>query len=249
MSEQKQPAITAVVTVYNLRNYLDPCLVSLARQTLSNFEVIMVDDHSTDGSNSVIEKWAQKDSRFIAAHLPEHSGVSAARNYGIDHASAPVICFVDGDDLCEPNYLQTFVDGMSQPGVDLVTVGYRWGGYARGAVSGITGWHKISQDDMLSEATEHGTQIGGYTWNKAFRVSVINRLMLRFDTHLKLAEDLQFTADYEAGAQRFLFNPTLVYNKVSRPGSTIHTASMAMRRGEMEVDAHIDQLRENLNAG
>ncbi|HAT53714.1 MAG TPA: glycosyltransferase family 2 protein [Lactobacillus sp.] len=248
MSENRTPDITAVVTIYNLGNYLDPCLSSLARQTLSNFEVIMVDDHSTDGSNSLVEHWAQKDSRFIAAHLPERSGVSAARNYGIDHAHAPIICFVDGDDLVEPNYLETFVTGMSQPGVDLVTAGYTWGGYARGAVAGLKGWHEISQDDMLAEATEHGTQIGGYTWNKAFRVSVINRLLLRFNTHLTLAEDLLFTADYEAGAQRFLFNPVVIYNKVNRPGSTIHTASMTMRRGEMEVDAHIDQLRENLRA-
>lgn len=245
MANSERPAITVVVTIYNLGNYLLDCLKSLQEQTLTNFEALLVDDHSTDGSDRVVDEWVANDSRFIAVHLPTHSGVSAARNYGLDHTSADLICFVDGDDTLEPTYLATFVEGMADHSVDLVTVGYRWGGWSRDAVAGLHGWQEISQDDMLAQATAHGTQIGGYTWNKVFRMSVVSRLQLRFNTHLQLAEDLLFTADYVAGAKKFLFNPLALYNKVSRPNSTIHTATRSMRRIEMEVNDHIEQLRNN----
>lgn len=241
------PLMTVVVTIYNLGHFLAPCLTSLRDQTYQDYEVLLVDDHSTDESATVADQWAQQETNFTVTHLSKHSGVSVARNYGIEHANGAIIVFVDGDDKCEPAYLATFAEGLADPNVDLVTVGSSWGGWARGAVRQLSGWHEISQADMLAEATEHGTQIGGYTWNKAFRMSVINQLKLRFDTSLALAEDLLFTAEYEAGAtHKFLFNPAILYDKVSRPGSTIHSATRQMRSREWEIDQRIDDLRNHL---
>ena len=109
--------ISIVVPVYNVESFLEHCITSILEQTYENFEMILVDDGSTDSSGSICDHWAQKDSRIQVIHQ-QNGGLSAARNSGIDVAKGEYICFIDSDDFITPNYVKDFVDAMEETGAD-----------------------------------------------------------------------------------------------------------------------------------
>jgi glycosyltransferase involved in cell wall biosynthesis len=94
--------ISIIVPVYNVREYLPRCVESLLGQSVEDFEVILVDDGSTDGSGAICDRYAAQDARVRCIHK-ENGGLSSARNAGLDAATGDWILFVDGDD-----YLVTF---------------------------------------------------------------------------------------------------------------------------------------------
>src|SRR5262249_38360540 len=92
------PELSIVVPIYNVAPYLAACLESLAAQTFEDFEVVMVDDGSTDDSGEIAAGFAARDDRFRLV-TKANGGLGAARNTGIDHASGNFLAFVDSDDL------------------------------------------------------------------------------------------------------------------------------------------------------
>ena len=102
--ENRTPLISVVIPVYNVRNYLERCLRSVADQDYENFEALLIDDGSPDGSGEICEQWSKKDSRFKVFHK-ENGGISDARNYGLDRCTGEYISFVDSDDFVEKTYL------------------------------------------------------------------------------------------------------------------------------------------------
>lgn len=98
------PEISVIVPVYNTAKYLEPCLRSIATQTFGNFEVIIIDDGSTDESLSIAEAFADSDTRFKVISQ-KNSGPSCARNTGLEKATGKWISFVDSDDIAAPNML------------------------------------------------------------------------------------------------------------------------------------------------
>ena len=102
------PAVSLIVPVYNVENYLRECLASLCAQTFSDFEVICVDDGSTDGSAAVLDEFAARDGRFQIIRQV-NAGQGAARNRAIDLARGTYVEFVDADDALVPDALETLV--------------------------------------------------------------------------------------------------------------------------------------------
>lgn len=102
------PKVSVVVPAYNVRSYIEDALVSLERQSFQEFEVLIVDDGSTDGTAELVKPFCQRDSRFQLLHK-QNGGLSSARNYGIRHARADYIALLDGDDAYEPDKLVTHV--------------------------------------------------------------------------------------------------------------------------------------------
>lgn len=100
-----ESVISIIVPVYNTSAYLRRCMKSLLNQTYQNFEIILINDGSTDGSGLLCEEYAESDQRIRLIHQ-ENAGPSAARNRGIELASGDYITFVDSDDFVEPNYLE-----------------------------------------------------------------------------------------------------------------------------------------------
>ena len=103
MSEQYD-LISIIVPVYNVKNYLEQCLNSLANQTYKNIEVLLVNDGSTDGSDKICEKYSLKDSRFKKFDKP-NSGPADARNLGIKNSHGKYIAFVDSDDYVDHGFI------------------------------------------------------------------------------------------------------------------------------------------------
>lgn len=110
--------ISVIVPVYNVADYLEQCLDSILNQTYKEFEVILVDDGSTDTSYSICDEYVKRDSRF---HLfrQENKGLSAARNAGLELCKGGYVTFVDSDDFVSPEYLQGMIENLKQADADI----------------------------------------------------------------------------------------------------------------------------------
>lgn len=111
--------ISVIVPVYNAEKYLSRCIESILKQTYTDFELILINDGSTDDSLKIIEKYSQQDNRIVAIHQ-ENMGVSASRNKGISVAKGKYIGFVDADDAIEPIMYEKMIEVMNQKDADIV---------------------------------------------------------------------------------------------------------------------------------
>ncbi len=115
--------VSIVIPVYNASTTLERCLGSIFSQKYDNFEIITVDDASTDNSLELLKNYAEKDSR-LKVFAKEHGGVSAARNYGLAKADGYYLQFVDADDDLDPNYLEKMVNLIESTDSDLAICRY-----------------------------------------------------------------------------------------------------------------------------
>lgn len=115
--------ISVVVPVYNIATIVNYCIDSLMRQSVDNWELILVDDGSTDNSLEILNRYAQQDAR-IKVVSKINGGLSSARNFGIEHASGDWILFVDGDDYLADNAIEILSDLNEKENVDVIQYGY-----------------------------------------------------------------------------------------------------------------------------
>ena len=101
--------VTIVVSVYNMGHLLPKAITALTNQTYHNFEIIIINDGSTDDSATICDKCAKLDSRISVIHK-KNGGISSARNCGIENANGEFIIFPDPDDWVEPNYLENLIN-------------------------------------------------------------------------------------------------------------------------------------------
>ena len=113
--EKSKPVVSVIIPVYNLENYLDTCLDSVGRQTYGDFEAIVVDDGSTDGSQAVALRHAERDARIVVISTV-NQGAARARETGIRHAQGDYICFLDGDDVWDSRMLEKLVAAIGENG-------------------------------------------------------------------------------------------------------------------------------------
>lgn len=109
--------ISVIVPVYNSERYLDKCVQSITAQSYSDWQLILVDDGSWDGSWQMIQSYAARDCRIVPLHQ-ENAGPGAARNYGMQHSEGDYVVFVDSDDIIESEYFEL----LSKHDEDLVFI-------------------------------------------------------------------------------------------------------------------------------
>lgn len=194
------PKISVIMPVYNAEKSLNRSIESILNQSFQDFELIIVNDGSTDSSASICQEYANKDSRirFISQ---SNAGASAARNAALNLVTAPWITFCDADDFVYPHWLQNFV-GLISEQYDLLIQGFEANQSLNGLPAG--GHYGIDFNCGNTDAIIklHQLRIFGYLWVKAFRLDIINSNHLRFDTALKYLEDEIFILDYMRYARR-----------------------------------------------
>lgn len=114
-----------IVPVYNAEKYLDECLKSIMAQKYENFEAVLVDDGSDDGSGKICDEYSQLDKRFKVIHK-KNNGVVEARRSGVNIARGEYICCVDADDWLSDSYLESFAEHINKRHCDMVCCGYYW---------------------------------------------------------------------------------------------------------------------------
>ena len=112
------PLISIIVAAYNAQSYIDECLQSIEEQTYTNFEVIIVDDGSDDGTVQCAGKFAEKDQRFHVIRN-DHVNAGHARNTGIREASGEYLAFIDADDRLHDDYLEVLLRGCIEHDADI----------------------------------------------------------------------------------------------------------------------------------
>lgn len=117
----KKILVSIVMPVYNPGDYLRPCLDSLLSQTIKDFQIIAIDDVSTDSSFGTLKEYQRNDSRVMAFRNPYHIGAARTRNIGIQLAEGKYLSVLDADDYFEPEYLERMLRPMESPEVDAVT--------------------------------------------------------------------------------------------------------------------------------
>ena len=220
------PLISVIVPVYNAQDYLDRCLRSLADQDYPDFEVLLVDDGSTDRSGGICEDWSGKDSRFITCRK-ENGGVSDARNYGLDRCSGEYIAFVDADDYVERTYLSYLYELLCR--TDRCRISQANHIIVRGEKKGIS--DSAGQDRTLSchdaaEAVLYHDCVDVSPWGKLYHRSVFEGLRypkgrIFEDTYL-FAEILMKTENYAYGGlpqYNYVKNPESITTKLFREKS------------------------------
>lgn len=116
------PRISVIVPVYNSSEYLRPCVESVLTQSNADFELILIDDGSTDRSAEICDQYASADSRVRCMHV-KNSGVSAARNLGLSLATGEYVTFVDSDDMLLPGALAIISDYVNNKSIDIIQFG------------------------------------------------------------------------------------------------------------------------------
>lgn len=112
------PLISIIVPVYNVEPYIRKCLDSILSQTYTNWEAILVDDGSTDGSGAICDEYAKKDSRFVVVHK-QNEGVAKARITAFEHSRGQLITFIDADDYVDNCYVSYLYENMINHEVDV----------------------------------------------------------------------------------------------------------------------------------
>lgn len=194
MEQFNNSLVSIVVPVYNGSKWLSRCIESIVDQSYSNFELILVNDGSTDSSYDICLNYSRNDKRIILIDK-ENSGVSDTRNYGIKKANGDYLIFVDCDDYIDSDYIKNLIVLMDD-NVDL----------------GITGWKKESEIGVLcdksiifEECWDSETclkmllsfkGVQGYPISKIFRRSIISKYNILFDERISIFEDLLFCCTY-----------------------------------------------------
>ena len=111
--------ISVIVPVYNVKSYLSACLDSILNQDFDSYEIVVVDDGSTDGSGELAEQYASRHTDKIRVLHQENQGLGGARNTGIKDAKGEYVAFIDSDDWIKPNMLSTLWKEIQQTGADI----------------------------------------------------------------------------------------------------------------------------------
>ncbi|MBQ8209903.1 MAG: CDP-glycerol glycerophosphotransferase family protein [Clostridia bacterium] len=171
--------ISVIVPVYNVEIYLEKALESIKAQTYTDFEVIMVNDCSTDSSGKICEEWSLSDSRFKTVHKEQNQGLSAARNTGMKYAGGEYIFFMDSDDSITPETLKLLYNAMIENDVDMVSGNVCYIDENDDAIDELNCLSPVKDElllpvDYLKKLTEQTANFYCTAWNKLYKAFIFS---------------------------------------------------------------------------
>lgn len=217
--------LTLAVPVYNMEAYLPRCMDTLLAQTCRDFEILLIDDGSTDGSVAMCDAYAAQHPELIRVVHKQNGGLSSARNAGIDAAKGEYIVFPDPDDWVEQDYVEKLLMYQSQYDADLVCTGYYVDTENGCTPAKQDGQPMIMTGKEARKALILPPQMGGFAWNKLYRLDIIRENGLRFLDDVGTTEDLDFAYRYLVHCRSVCHVPSsCTYHYYQRPGAATHSA-------------------------
>lgn len=217
--------VSIIIPIYNVESFLKDCIDSVLMQTFKDFEILLIDDGSTDSSGKLCDEIALKDSRIRVFHK-SNGGLSSARNYGIDKALSEYIIFLDSDDYwIDENILSLFIEKAESENLDVV----------RGEFANVdTKGKQLHTPELLEESLNLKNQILSsyemmkfvmngrfFSWLFMFRKLAIGSL--RFDANRKFQEDIDFAIKFFSKNYRCGYLPIQFYAYRQRENSIMST--------------------------
>jgi len=221
---QKDPIITVIVPCYNAQDTITETLMSLERQTFKDFEVIIVNDGSTDKSHFLIEE-KLKNQPFCSNYIiQENSGVSVARNRGMDEAKGSYITFLDADDVYCDYFLEVLYEQIMLKNVDTVVCSYtRDINAIKEKVFSNSKNVDLSRKDLLEFFMYRKGPCSFFTF--IYRKEIIEKHRIYFNSNLKYGEDLEFTWKYLIHSRNGVFIDEALYGYYDNPFSAMNNIS------------------------
>lgn len=189
MKGNQVPLVSIIVPVYNAEKYLNRCIDSILSQTMTDFELLLIDDGSKDNSGRICDEYAEKDARVRVFHKP-NGGVSSARNLGLDNAKGKWITFVDADDRCSCNYLEHLLSKVDDD-TDLI-ISYAVICDSTGEKAEVYPEYKVNATNFERLFVDSDMHWHTSPWAKLYRASIIYENSLRFNEMMHIGEDADF---------------------------------------------------------
>ena len=227
----EKPLFSIIIPVYNSQKTIKRTLLSVLNQTFSDYEIVVVNDGSTDSTLNVLEEFSRYSQ--VTVINQRNAGVSAARNSGLQQASGEYVLFLDADDWVDDDFLMIFklnLDAWPTESVDLMV-----GNLNDGRVGKVSQAGFFSNEDIpyvLGEL-EMSDNIG-YLHNKCYRRQILSELNLRFIEGISMSEDLIFNLKFFSCISNFLVTQGTAYHYEDVAGSLskqkVHYSELKVRK-------------------
>ncbi|MCM1066451.1 MAG: glycosyltransferase [Muribaculaceae bacterium] len=214
-----QPAISVIVPIYNKATTLDRCFNSIIAQTFHDFEVILVNDGSTDESVTICKHYCVNDNRFKLIEK-ENGGVSSARQKGLDYSTGKYIIHIDPDDTVEPSFLETLFLEISARDVDMVICDFS---EIKDNIS-YTLSQKLDSSNPYLIIPQLFRNLHGSCWNKLIKSNIIKN-NVRFPLGIDFCEDLIFIVQALLRCKKVAHVEAPLYNYYVSSGSITNSTN------------------------
>lgn len=210
MANSSLPKLSLIIPVYNTENYLRECIESILHQKFQNFEIILIDDGSTDSSGEICEEYGGKDSRFQVYHIL-NNGQAAARNLGIDKAKGEYIGFVDSDDWIDSSMFERLIDEANRTRCEVIACNFyimdkegKFSTYTKNPKNRI-----FSKDDAMHEIINNSI-LTFSPCNKIYKRELFKEV--RFIEGIILEDmDISYRLIYKSSSVAYLANALYYY--------------------------------------
>lgn len=242
------PKISIIMPIYNVEHYLPDTIKSIQDQVFQDFEVICVDDGSTDHSADIVRRTAKKDNRFLLLRK-ENAGAGAARNYGFLHAKGDYAIFLDSDDLFSPLLLEKLYTLAVENDADIATCNFsrfdefgntaqRKGIHTEWLPAGITVFN-------YKDCPHHIMSVVNPTpWNKLYRSDFIRKHNLKYE-EITSSNDITFAAVSVASAEKIAYiTDSLVQYRIGHTGSISSTKTKNLNNVAIAVSSAVAQAKK-----
>lgn len=230
------PTTSIIVPVYNVEDYLEKCVHSILAQTEPNFELLLIDDGSTDRSGEFCDRLAQQDERVRVIHQ-ENRGLGGARNTGIEAATGDYLLFIDSDDTLQPQTLERALTAAKTATAEIAIFGYQTVN-EQGDVLSV--YPETLPGTVFSPAEKKDVFfLSPCAWNKLYARDLFLRTGIRYPSRVWY-EDIRTTLKLYAQTDRVVGVDYIGYNYLQRPGSIMNSGNL--QRNLEIIDAFDDLL-------
>ena len=240
---------SVIVPIYNCIKELSACVESILRQTEPDFELLLVDDGSIDGSGALCDRFAEQDARIRVFHK-ENGGASSARNLGLNRAAGDYILFFDGDDTIEAELLEKVSSALSEASPQMVIFGISFeylnsaGNLEKTEHLSMKHSGLVSSASVLNSFSEYylDNALSG-VWNKVFSGHILRENGLCFSEGMTLYEDLDFVLRYLPHCEEILFLDTALYHyRIPIQAPYTNKRMMNLNKMQHNLDLLIDSV-------
>ncbi|KRN28354.1 glycosyltransferase WchA [Lactobacillus selangorensis] len=237
--------ISIIIPVYNMQNYISRCLRSVLNQDNQNFEVVMVDDGSTDSSLRICQNWARRDNRIRVVHQ-DNLGVAIARNTGIQVSKGSYIIFVDADDWVSSSLISENIKEIQNKNSDVIYYDYQAISGTKKVVDEFGNHHfptaSCSGEDALKHLFEF--QYDSFLWQMCVRKALYVDHNISFPVN-RMFEDVSVVYKLLAYSRKVTFISKVLYFYYQRNGSYSHQFNSKNAHDAYDVAIEINSFLEN----
>lgn len=216
--DKLSPIISVVVPVYNVESYIKHCLDSILKQSFTDFELLLIDDGSTDSSGKICNEYCKKDSRCRTIYKENHKGVADARNTGLDFATGDYVAFIDADDYVHSQYLEILYKAICKNECELAVVDFESVHNMMDSEAYEIGTHykvrHLLQKDLMAELFSQ--TIFMVVWGKIYKRELLHGVCFR---NLYMASDVEFNSRVYQTVQKAIIVDVKLYYWMNNPSS------------------------------